>query len=83
MAGFIAIAVQNHVGQGFFHAEVDGETSILPEAVAIGDRLNPWLDAAQFGQAAVQLKPVLRIVHKGIRLPMGGVSLVRMRLRFR
>jgi hypothetical protein len=26
---------------------------------------------------------VLRIVHKGIRLPMGGVSLVRMRLRFR
>jgi len=79
MAGFIPIAVQNHIGQCFFHAEMHGEARILIKPVAIGDPLNPRLDPAQLRETTVEFKPVVCIVHERVWVPMGSVSLVRMR----
>jgi hypothetical protein len=80
MSWFAVIAVQNHVGQSFFHAQLHGKPNILGNSVPIGYRLDPRLDTAQLRELAIQFKPVLRIIHERLRLCVGCVRLVNARL---
>ncbi len=76
MSRFALIAVQNYVGQGFFHAQLHGKANILGRSVPIGYRFDPRLDTAQLRELAVQFKPVLRIIHEHLRLRIECVRLV-------
>jgi hypothetical protein len=68
--------MQNYVRQSFFHAQLHGKPNILGNSVPIGHRLNPWLDAAQLRELAIQFEPVLRIIHEPLRLCIGCVRFV-------
>jgi hypothetical protein len=74
------IAVQNHVRQSFFHAQLHGKPSILGNSVPIGYHFDPRLYTAQLRELAVQFKPVLRIIHEHLRPCIGCVRLVNARL---
>jgi hypothetical protein len=72
MPWFITVAMQNYIGQSFFHTQVYGEPGVLAEAILVGPRLDPWLNSAQLREPAVQFNPVLQFVQEHSRFTQGA-----------
>jgi hypothetical protein len=72
MAWFITVAMQNYIGQSFFHTQVYGEPGVLAEAVLVGQPIDPRLNTAQLREPAVQFNPVLQSVQEHSRFTQGA-----------
>ena len=72
MSRFVTVAMHHYIGQSLFHAQVHGEPGVLAEAVLVGQRLDPWLNAGQLREPAIQFDPVLQSVQEHSRFTQGA-----------